>query len=155
MFTCLFSFNGASGRLHLVGNLFFWILTLISACLFYLIFIENPLPYLALILGVSLMSFFSLWAVTVRRIHDMGKSGWWAFLFVLLVYAPLAIIKLYDMLNGNVISNDIRQNGSVLMTNEALFAAGALVISAVSALIIFLVLVFVPGKQYDNPYIVE
>ena len=34
----------------------------------------------------GLVCFIPMMAVTVRRLHDTGRSGWWFFLFIILVF---------------------------------------------------------------------
>jgi uncharacterized membrane protein YhaH (DUF805 family) len=40
---------------------------------------ETPFPYGYLYLAYGLSTFIPSLAVTVRRLHDIGKSGWWYF----------------------------------------------------------------------------
>ncbi len=74
-----FDFNGRSRRSEYWGfNLYYMIIMLILTTLEYM-FIDTFMIYMLLI-GVSaifgLVSFIPALAVTVRRLHDTGKSGW-------------------------------------------------------------------------------
>lgn len=54
----------------------------------------NPVALLFLFVGsgLLLMAFFSWWFSTVRRLHDMGLSGWW---FLLVCFLPILILVLF------------------------------------------------------------
>ncbi len=41
-------------------------------------------------------------AVTVRRLHDINFSGWWALLLSIYVITPEANLVMYDQLNGTI-----------------------------------------------------
>ena len=89
-FTVLKKFAKFSGRSRMSE---FWIFTLINFV--FLIFamildnvigiLLNPIPFGAFFIIYNLLVFLPELALFVRRMHDVGKSGW----FVLLSFIPL------------------------------------------------------------------
>jgi len=49
-----------------------------------------PLLYVVYILGIILPSI----AVTVRRLHDVGKSGWWYFIVLIPIIGAIWLLVL-------------------------------------------------------------
>ncbi len=51
----------------------------------------NPIALIFLFFGsgVLLLAFLSYWVASVRRLHDMGLSGWW---FLLQLFFPPCVI---------------------------------------------------------------
>jgi uncharacterized membrane protein YhaH (DUF805 family) len=71
----------------------------------------SPLPFLPLLLGFSVLSFvYSLAvlipsiAVTVRRLHDTGRSGWWIFIG-LIPFVGVIILFVYMVLDSQAGTN--------------------------------------------------
>jgi len=89
-FTVLKKFTKFSGRSRMSE---FWIFTLINFVFMILaMIIDNvtgiilrPLPFGTFFIIYSLLVFLPGLALLVRRMHDVGKSGW----FVLLSFIPL------------------------------------------------------------------
>lgn len=52
-----------------------------------------PLSILAVILMVTLISLvIPTWAVTIRRLHDIGKSGWWILIGFIPYIGPIVLL---------------------------------------------------------------
>jgi uncharacterized membrane protein YhaH (DUF805 family) len=83
MFKGIFSFSGRSGRLeyfvHSIADIF-GILAVASAISFvegqFDVLVNEVVVALAL-MGVILVGFVAETAATVRRFHDLGRSGWY------------------------------------------------------------------------------
>lgn len=73
--------------------------------------------------------------VTVRRLHDMGASGWWSLLLIPCYLLPLAIEPMVEAEGESFI-------GIIVIT----------IVSNTIWLCIFLFLVFRGGNKYDNKY---
>lgn len=79
-------------------------------------------------------------SVTVRRLHDSGRSGWWLPLF----YAPIVIVLLAAFLGQG-------PDGAPM----AMWALGIILISGLAMLVIAVALVIFlisRGRQGDNRY---
>lgn len=65
----------------------YWMFSLINILIYTaLIFIEISLGGIGLIAGVYILAvFIPTLAVTVRRLHDSGRSGWW----ILITFLPI------------------------------------------------------------------
>jgi uncharacterized membrane protein YhaH (DUF805 family) len=155
MFGCLFSFRGGSGRLHLFGNMFFWILALIGSSLLYVILIDRPIIGLSAIWSVTALSFFSLWAVTIRRIHDIGQSGWWAIFVMLILYAPLTGFAIYNQLQDGAFIAQLSRGESTMIDDTTLIAGSVVIVTTLVSFVVFIVLLTLPGKHVDNAYIMD
>ena len=80
-------------------------------------------------------------AVTVRRLHDTDRSGWWLLAFV----APIAVVGCVAALGA---LNETYRN-----TTAASFTVGLIAILAVlGAVITFLVFMVLPGTEGSNRY---
>ena len=76
-----FTFKGTSTRSEFwYFQLFVFITTLL------LLFLDSP----ALLMTFGLMSLVPLYSVQFRRLHDVGKSGWW----LLMYFIPFGFIYL-------------------------------------------------------------
>ncbi len=53
----------------------------------------NPIALVFLFFGsgILLLAFLSWWFASVRRLHDMGLSGWW---FLLVMFFPFLVLVL-------------------------------------------------------------
>ena len=76
-------FSGRSRRKE------YWFFNLFNGIVFLFLFLfaiplgaqqkPSPIPF-ALMFAYSLLVFVPALAVTIRRLHDVGKSGWWYFI---------------------------------------------------------------------------
>ena len=98
----IFSFSGRSGRLeyfvHSIADIF-GILAVVSAFSFiegqFDVSVGEEIVALSL-LGVILVGIVAETAVTVRRFHDLGRSGWYLFATLIPFYnIYLALILLF------------------------------------------------------------
>lgn len=59
----------------------------------------NEYTYSLLVLyasmGIGLLNFFPSWTLAVRRLHDIGKSGFWLFLLLVPLIGSLVILIFY------------------------------------------------------------
>jgi uncharacterized membrane protein YhaH (DUF805 family) len=81
-------FNGRSGRSE------FWTFAIINTILLFVLFysaeLSNILNFIAKL--YTLLIIVPSIAVGIRRLHDIGKSGWWLLLlFIILIGLPVLI----------------------------------------------------------------
>jgi uncharacterized membrane protein YhaH (DUF805 family) len=89
---------------------------------------------------VQLFLFVPWMAVTVRRLHDTDRSGWWL-LIVVAVFAAVAFVAVLDSVA------DTSAGGPLAFTS--LVIGLLLVVVAVITLVVFMVL---PGTQGSNRF---
>ncbi len=82
MLGALLSFEGRSGRTAYIGFFVFWIFIFVGLVLLHIFLL--PIISAPLMLGLCALMMVSSIALTVRRLHDMGISGW-AMAFILFV----------------------------------------------------------------------
>ena len=81
------NYVGFSGRARRQEYWMFVLFNFIIMAILYLPFIVTQEPALASLYGIyALAVFLPSLAVSVRRLHDTGKSGWW----YLITFVPLA-----------------------------------------------------------------
>lgn len=110
--------------------------------------VANPSPALVLLIGINtcfaLGTFLPSLAVTVRRLHDVGRSGWW------LVLVPALYVGLLFVM-GVAISLSIAHGNRV-----ALYTLSALGIILCVSLLVLVVLLCVcllsDSRRGSNPY---
>ena len=101
VFKHFFDFNGRAGRKV------FWMFTLnllvINLILNYLL---NRFDYVGIIIGIvfSVIMFFPILGLDVRRLHDINLSGWWVLLCFIPVLGIVAII-VYGCIPGTESEN--------------------------------------------------
>lgn len=54
-----------------------------------------PLPYGYIYIAYCLVTFIPGLAVSVRRLHDVGKSGWWIFIALVPLIGAIWLLVLY------------------------------------------------------------
>ena len=74
----------------------YWVFVITNGILYFLLSILNP----EISLVFSLFTIIPHIAVSVRRLHDINLSGWWALLFVPTAL-PMLIVGLIDSKNEN------------------------------------------------------
>ena len=63
-------------------------------------------PFLMILLSIALLgSFLPLLSVSIRRLHDLGKSGW-VLLIVLIPIVGVVLLLFWFTLDGEAIQND-------------------------------------------------
>jgi len=72
-------------------------------------FLDSILGTIVVSLVYALALFIPTLAVTVRRLHDTGRSGWWLFLILVPVIGILVLL-IFVMLDGNTNENAYGQN---------------------------------------------
>lgn len=94
-----FSFSGRTTRKE------FWtfypiyvFFAILSAFLYYLLIMFAPI-FILIVAGLSIALGISMYALLTRRLHDVGKSGKWAFvLFILNVLARIDIVAVISVI---------------------------------------------------------
>ena len=94
-----FSFSGRTTRKE------FWtfypiyvFFAMLSAFLYYLLIMLAPI-FILIVAGLSIALGISMYALLTRRLHDVGKSGKWAFvLFILNVLARIDIVAVISVI---------------------------------------------------------
>lgn len=94
-----FSFSGRTTRKE------FWtfypiyvFFAMLSVFLYYLLIILAPI-FILIVAGLSIALGISMYALLTRRLHDVGKSGKWAFvLFILNVLARIDIVAVISVI---------------------------------------------------------
>ena len=92
----------------------------------------------------SLVCLIPMMAVTVRRLHDTGRSGWWYFLPLIVM---LVGICLFIPL---VIAGDINKNDFMTGTGAVIYLVSLLVVLAIS--IVLLVFCCQDSHRDENKY---
>ena len=92
----------------------------------------------------SLVCFIPMMAVTVRRLHDTGRSGWWYFLPLIVMLVGMCIfIPL-------VIAGDINKNDLMTGTGAVIYLVSLLAVLAIS--IMLLVFYCTDSHRGENKY---
>jgi uncharacterized membrane protein YhaH (DUF805 family) len=84
------NFDGRARRLEYWMFVLFNILFAVAACIVDLILGTFPLLYVVYILAIIVPGI----AVTVRRLHDVGKSGWWYFICLIPIIGGIWLLVL-------------------------------------------------------------
>ena len=92
----------------------------------------------------SLVCFIPMMAVTVRRLHDTGRSGWWYFLpLIVMLMGMCVFIPL-------VIAGDVNKNDVLTGTGAIIYLVSLLVVLAIS--IVLLVFCCQDSHRDENKY---
>lgn len=94
------SFDGRAGRKE------FWMFILVSNLIFLVAaVVEGVLNFVGYLTGViTLVHLLPSLGVTVRRLHDIGRSGWWM-LVTLIPIIGLLVLLYFFVLPGDVQPN--------------------------------------------------
>ena len=89
-----FDFKGRSSKkefikAYLINEFLFLILAILAIYLCLISFFTEWLFFI--ILAVFIISQFAVASLTVRRLHDAGKSGWWSLLSIIAVVGNIII----------------------------------------------------------------
>ena len=91
-----FDFNGRSRRME------YWMFVLINSIIsVFCILLDSMLGtvwsigYGPIFIGYGLAVFVPGLAVAIRRLHDIGKSGWYYLLFIIPIIGPIWLIILF------------------------------------------------------------
>jgi uncharacterized membrane protein YhaH (DUF805 family) len=143
----LFRFSGRIGRL---GYLFAG--SMLGLCIFSMLllkkflFLESTLFDMAVFLPVVGLCLLSGYTFTVRRLHDINLSGWWAFgLFICKSIITIGYVKLaYGM--WSVYTNMLSL--ADIPVNDKIYVIGSLILKCL--LVIFLI--SMPGTKGKNRF---
>jgi len=104
------------------------------------------MPVIMTIVISTLMMFFAF-AVTVRRLHDTGKSGWW----VVISWVASAVVQFYysNMIAHGVLESGDPQQLLVSMASPLYWVSALVALVTSIAVIIFCIL---DGKPESNKY---
>lgn len=92
----------------------------------------------------GLVCFIPMMAVTVRRLHDTGRSGWWYFLPLIVMLVGMCVfIPL-------VIAGDVNKNDVLTGTGAIIYLVSLLVVLAIS--IVLLVFCCQDSHRNENKY---
>jgi uncharacterized membrane protein YhaH (DUF805 family) len=75
----------------------YWMFTLVHVLIMCALYVADgrvgtPGTFGLVLLGYSLLLLLPSLAVTVRRLHDTGRSGWWLLLYFLPLVGPIALL---------------------------------------------------------------
>ena len=91
-----FDFNGRSRRME------YWMFILINSIISVFCFLLDSIlgtvwsiGYGPIYIGYGLAVFVPSLAVTIRRLHDIGKSGWYYLLVIIPIIGPIWLIILF------------------------------------------------------------
>lgn len=96
-----FTFKGRASRFE------YWNFFLITAVLFIIAIsleIKTEIPLYILTAPVCILTTIQGLAVTIRRFHDIGKSGWWYFIGIVPIIGAI-IYFVFTVMPGNDGSN--------------------------------------------------
>ena len=93
-------FGGRARRME------FWMFTLINVLvIFGLVFFADKALWANILLAAyAVAMFIPCIALTVRRLHDTGRSGWWIFISAVPLIGSIAMI-IFEVLPGDVGDN--------------------------------------------------
>jgi uncharacterized membrane protein YhaH (DUF805 family) len=103
--------------------------------------IGNSQGLLTLLYGLILL--IPSVAVTVRRLHDIGKSGWWALVFALISGIPIIL--------ASIVIGSMEYKGGTISRGINLLITLAMLISLASV-VWFIVWLALPGDPNENAY---
>lgn len=128
-----FGFKGQIGRAKYWLLLLFWAVAIVSTGPFLIKLVDQESTTLQSVILFALFALISIsiMSIVVRRLHDLGKSGWWYVLYILVPKTGIAF-------SGADPGTD---------TQTAVLA-----VCGIIALWAFLDLGFVRGKMGDNKY---
>jgi len=132
-------FSGRAARAE-----YWWFVLAIIVCYVIINIIESLIGINRMVLGIYGPLMVLLWlatlvpqiAVSVRRLHDTNRSGWWL-LVVVIPYAILGFMMGRAAGAGNA---------------SGLAAAGLFSLVALAGALVILVLMILPGNKGDNSY---
>lgn len=166
-FSNLYTFKGRLGRLAFIWKYIF-IIALIAFFTLVMVFGTPLLASIAPIVGLIFMglmyffiicfSFIPPLAITTRRLHDIGLSGWWQILPSLMLVASMGIILFSLIQSGVSISVEhlkvMRGEKIGLLITQSFSGTYAALASFCFAILpLFgLVLLVLPGKKGLNKY---
>jgi len=110
--TDYFNFQGRARRKE------YWMFTLFSSIIYTIFFIifakimSSPNGYIITVVIYTLAVFFPTLAVTVRRLHDINRSGWWYLLNFIPVIGVL-IIFIFLLLDSTPGDNNYGENPKI------------------------------------------
>ena len=133
----------------------YWSATIIGSvlCLLpipFLFILPNILIIIALLLWLGLIIYLAmpLLAVFVRRLHDVGWSGWWIAVYYTLISVTYAVF-VFHVEQAYMFTSDSLD----VIIKQALFDILTILYLPMELLSIFLfVLTLIPGKQQKNKY---
>ena len=107
--TDYFKFQGRARRKE------YWMFTLFSFIIYMILFIifakimSLPKGYMITAAIYTLAVFFPTLAVTIRRLHDTNRSGWWSLLVIIPVIGIL-ILLIFMLLDSTPSNNNYGEN---------------------------------------------
>jgi len=172
MISGLFSFSGCTGRLGYVGYMtlltLFWVVFFIVAVMAVSAAAGNIILIIGFVLAGLFLLFVPPMAITARRLHDIGLSGWWQFLPLVVNIAIGIALYVYafneiDFENIKVVTEQQRAGDiteaemqesllSDIPLDRLQGASYLMTFSSLCGLVWALFLLFWPGNEYDNPY---
>lgn len=143
----LFRLSGRIGRLQYlfsVSLLGLFTLSLLLLKKFY--FFDSTAFDMGILLPMALLSLLSGYTFTVRRLHDINLSGWWAFgLFICKLIITVGYVKLaYGM--WSIYTNMLSL--ADISINDKIYVIGSLGLKC----LLVLFLVSMPGTKGKNRY---
>jgi uncharacterized membrane protein YhaH (DUF805 family) len=117
-----FSFQGRIGRLE------FFLVTLLLSLINSALALLEPEKRVAMIIVYAIVSailLISSMALSVRRLHDLNRSGWWT----LLPFAVLGFVGFYMVVEATGLENQDMNGFANLIEKDAVLFIGAIVFS--------------------------
>ena len=94
-------------------------------------------------------------SVTIRRLHDIGKSGWWVLLFTLVPFIALSVFFLSIGISSSIIPTEgiSETEEQHKLLGDSFFVIGLLALSILPVVVIIgLVWFSNKGDEGDNLY---
>jgi len=109
-------------------------------------------------MAVSIFFFWPGIAVTAKRFHDRGMTGWWVLIGyvimligIMLAFVPLLPFVMEAIETGGLVDEDALQDAFATGSNLAFFLVGMLVVLG-AFLFFFIVNYCLPGHEGPNKY---
>lgn len=103
-----FEFEGRARRKE------YWMFTLVNALIILGISLVESLPDMPSLIYVvySVFIFFPSLAVTFRRLHDIGKTGWWILIGLIPLAGPIVLL-VFECTDSYLYENEYGPNPKI------------------------------------------
>ncbi|GHI05847.1 hypothetical protein AQI88_09595 [Streptomyces cellostaticus] len=74
----------------------YWLFTLFASIIYVVLAAAGAAAHAPYIVGIAVLGLLlPAWAVTVRRLHDTGRSGWWILFGIIPLIGSIVLLVFY------------------------------------------------------------